>query len=532
MTGDRRSRRPSWWPIGRTGGPAEPGPVAVAEPGTPMPSSAPDGPRASATPSVPRLHSACYAPHSALYFEPDGSIRACCSSGFTLGRVTGPERESLAEIWAGANLAAQRQALERDSYAYACQECEVAEASGGRSAALAAHFDRFADGAPHPHPKLLDFALSNRCNLQCVMCHGGLSSSIRTQREGRPPLPAAYDDAFFAELETFLPHAARLQFKGGEPFLARENRRIWDFLLERGLRPEISVTTNGTIFNDNVARYARELAVHPIISIDGMQAHTLESIRVGVDAPVLWANVDRFQAIAEASGNGMTLSFCFMADNWREALPFLQEVDRRGVNGNLILVNHPRRHDVLRLPLAELTEVHRSLAYLPTAFRNPELERAWREVLDRLRAQVEQPVELTVRGGSTPAPPVGSPRRLDPAAVAERHARLRARHHHPPLVVHLLDDDTIVDVEDVAWAAHLDAEAWRGRSFEELEHLISEHTGEFAADWAPSPEADVEHYVLTFAVEADLDRLAIFVHFTADGGRRVLMFPLSGREAT
>ena len=184
-------------------------------------------------------------------------------------------------------MAAQRQTLERGSYEMGCQECGLAEATGGRRASTAFHFDRFADGAPHPFPRLMDFALSNRCNLQCVMCHGGLSSTIRAKREGLPPLAAAYDDRFFAELEEFLPHLERAQFKGGEPFLARENRRIWDVMLRDGLRPEVSVTTNATIFNENVARYVSELRMHPIISVDGMRPETLEAIRVGVDAAPL-----------------------------------------------------------------------------------------------------------------------------------------------------------------------------------------------------------------------------------------------------
>ena len=117
----------------------------------------------------------------------------------------------------------------------------------------------------------------------------------------------------FEELDEFLPHLERLQFKGGEPFLARENQRIWDRLIELGLTPEVTVTTNGTLFNDRVAHYVRELRMHPNISVDGMEAETIEAIRVGVDAQRLWHNIDRFQELAEEAGNGMTLSFCAKA---------------------------------------------------------------------------------------------------------------------------------------------------------------------------------------------------------------------------
>lgn len=211
---------------------------------------------------------------------------------------------------------------------------------------MAYHFDRFASAEPLKFPKMLDLALSSRCNLQCVMCNGGLSSAIRTQREGLPPLPDCYDDQFFEELDEFLPHLERLQFKGGEPFLARENQRIWDRLIELNLCPEVTVTTNGTIFNDKVAHYVRALKMHPNISVDGMQAHTVEAIRVGVEAGHLWRNIDRFQELAQEAGNGMTLSFCLMPMNWREVLPFLAEADSRGLNCNVIFVNQPQQYDL------------------------------------------------------------------------------------------------------------------------------------------------------------------------------------------
>jgi len=171
------------------------------------------------------LISSCHAPHAALYFRPDGLIHACCVTSLAIGSSIGDQRQSLREIWDGAVLGAQRSALEAGDFSLGCQECEVVASAGGRQSALAHHFDRFADGTPHAFPKMMDFALSSRCNLQCVMCNGSLSSAIRTQRDGPPPLPDAYDDRFFDELDEFLPHLERLQFKGGEPFLAPENRR-------------------------------------------------------------------------------------------------------------------------------------------------------------------------------------------------------------------------------------------------------------------------------------------------------------------
>ena len=415
----------------------------------------------------PPLRSACFAPHSALYLQPNGLVKACCVSGLELGWVTGDARQSLQEIWNGAVLAAQRRELEAGSFDLGCQECGINESVGGRKATYANHFDRFAQRAPHRYPKLLDLAMSSRCNLQCVMCNGELSSAIRMQREGLPPLPDAYDGRFFEELEEFLPHVERFQFKGGEPFLARENRRIWDFLIERGLTPEVSVTTNGTIYNENVEHYVRELRMHPNISIDGMDPDTLESIRVGVDANALWRNIDRFQALADEAGNGMTLSFCLMQSNWRDIAPFLREVDRRGLNCNVIFVNQPHRFDLLRLTRDELSTVRRELARSEPDLVTPEPQRIWREILTRLDAQLEHPVEIVVR----------STLYLDESEQAAVRAELVERHGIDPLMVIADAGGFVESVEVPKWSTWLEPEGFVGQPIDSLATLFQARVG-------------------------------------------------------
>ena len=49
-----------------------------------------------------------------------------------------------------------------------------------------------------PLPMRLEFNIHNACNLQCVMCHGLASSSIRAHREGLPALANPYDETFVA----------------------------------------------------------------------------------------------------------------------------------------------------------------------------------------------------------------------------------------------------------------------------------------------------------------------------------------------
>lgn len=343
-----------------------------------------------------RTRSACFAPHSALYFDPTGSVKACCTTGHQVGRVTGPDRRSIRDIWHGAAQRELRERLEASRFDLGCQECELAIAAGGRPAAMASHFDRWRHGAPHAYPKLLDLALSNRCNLACVMCNGDLSSTIRAQREGREPLRPAYDDAFFAELADFLPHADRVQFKGGEPFLAPENQRVWDLMLELGVECETFIVTNGTVWNDKVERYLRLLRPELTVSVDGTTAEVLEPIRVGTRCDDLWRNIDRFQRVTLENGRVFTLNYCLMTENWHDLPAFLEEVDRRGIRCYVHPVNQPPHLDVLRQPTDQLRHILATYEASRPALATRSPQRQLDQICTLLRAQIASPTTLEV----------------------------------------------------------------------------------------------------------------------------------------
>ena len=109
-------------------------------------------------------------------------------------------------------------------------------------------------------PANLEFNLANTCNLECLMCRGELSSAIRARRDRLPPLPRVYNDTFFADLRKYLQRARCLQFLGGEPFLIQEHFRVWEMLIEDGLKPEVQITTNGTQWNARVERVSSPVA--------------------------------------------------------------------------------------------------------------------------------------------------------------------------------------------------------------------------------------------------------------------------------
>jgi MoaA/NifB/PqqE/SkfB family radical SAM enzyme len=301
---------------------------------------------------------ACVAPWVALELDPAGWAYGCCANQtYRLGRI-GEQR--LADLWDGERMQTLRDALRRWDLSVGCQSCRW-HIEHGRMDPDAAVYDRYDVTSDRPAaPRAMTFALSNRCNLGCVMCNPSLSSTLRHQA-GMPRLASPYDDEFFEDLSAFLPHLQYAKFLGGEPFLIPEHHRVWDLMEEVGGPPRLQVTTNGTIWNDRVESVVSRFITDITVSMDGFTAATFESIRRGARHADVLVNVERFRAACAASGAELRFCFCLMASNWHELGAFLRWADEGAVpvSVNLVSDDGLALHD---LALDELDAVARSWA--------------------------------------------------------------------------------------------------------------------------------------------------------------------------
>lgn len=264
---------------------------------------------------------ACRAPFASLHLDQFGNARACCQSELILGNVA---EQSLLDIWEGEPLARQRRAIEANDYSVGCGYCEWSVRNDGPELAYARNFDRLALPTPGGGPTTLEMALSNSCNLQCTMCNGDYSSSIRLHREKRPPLPAVYDEGFFTDFTRLLPGLEEIHLLGGEPFLGAEPLRIMGIVADSDAAVRLIITTNGTLWTDRIERLTERLSAHYVISIDGASAETYESIRLGARWDELQVNLERFKA----AGEGLHFAYCLMVENCHE-LPDLLALAKR-----------------------------------------------------------------------------------------------------------------------------------------------------------------------------------------------------------
>ncbi|MEZ5322660.1 MAG: radical SAM protein [Microthrixaceae bacterium] len=343
----------------------------------------------------------CKAPMASMYFDNLGKVRACCQNSVSvMGDVT---RQSLRQIWDGAEAASLRSALGTGTYPPGCELCRWMDASGNPDLVYARNFDdlsavddtwfvRRRRVLSRRWPQQMEFSISNACNLQCVMCSGEFSSAIRVHREHLPALPTVYGERFFAELAEFLPHLDRVKVLGGEPFLAPESLRLLDLLAGLARIPRISLTTNATQWNARVESILGRLPIDLVVSLDGVRPETYEAIRVGARLDVVLANLDRYRAAATARGRELWLAHCLMTHNWSEFPDFLRFAEDRALPVGINVVQYPNESSLYQQDAAYLVDVLEVLGthdHLLTSQLTGSRLDAWRSQLRALRAHLD-----------------------------------------------------------------------------------------------------------------------------------------------
>ena len=309
-----------------------------------------------------------------MYFGRDGMVSACCYN--RSGSWGSYPVNSIAEIWSSAQAKSMRQSMRRNELPLGCSLCADQLIAGNFDGLLARQFDQNARSPILPrlpesqhtdgngrYPVRLEFELSNKCNLECTMCSGFFSSSIRANRENLPPLPQLYGKEFVEQLLPFLPHLTQAKFLGGEPFLVDIYYDIWEKLIELNPLCQASITTNGTVFTEKVRRVLEKLNCVIVVSLDSVNQASYESIRRNASLERTLHNVEIFSKINRLSGRSLSIATCPMVSNWREIPEVISWASRLGMRVFLNTVVFPAAHSLKALQVTaqrEVIEVYRS----------------------------------------------------------------------------------------------------------------------------------------------------------------------------
>ncbi len=307
----------------------------------------------------------CYAPFTSLYFGHEGKVVACCENREHLLGIY--PQQSIAQIWNGEPARQLRQYITEQNLWHGCKGCDFDLRSGNLEGVHARIFD-----APRQrqrneaYPALLEFEIENTCNLECVMCTGIFSSSIRKNREHLPPIPSSYNAEFVQQLEEFIPHLSQASFFGGEPFLVELYYSIWERMAELNPGMDIWVTTNCTILNNRVKSLLDRLKFNLTLSIDSIEKETYEKIRVNAVFERVMENLEYFLQYTRTKQTDFTVNTCPMPVNWKELPHIIEWGNKKSVLVNVIPVRNPEKSSLRSLSsekLKEITEYYNSFHF-------------------------------------------------------------------------------------------------------------------------------------------------------------------------
>lgn len=306
--------------------------------------------------SKPHATHICHAPFSNMYFNVHGDCAPCW---LTFIEPDSYPQKSIREIWFGEKYQSLRNNLLRYNLTDKCNVCLKNLQSGNYTSVLARAYDV---NTPAAYPSMLELELNNTCNLECVMCIGELSSSIRKNREKLPAIRSPYDEAFVEQLEEFIPHLKEIRFNGGEPFLIGLVFKIFEKIEKLNPSLKIVVATNGTVLNYKVKEWLGKLNIHINLSIDSLTPDIYETIRVNAKFDRMMEHFQFYHQYCKTNHRTMCIMVNPMRNNWHEMPEFIRFVNKHNVNIWFNTIHRPAEWAIWPLPAAELSAIYQTLS--------------------------------------------------------------------------------------------------------------------------------------------------------------------------
>ncbi|MBI2968689.1 MAG: radical SAM protein [Bacteroidetes bacterium] len=263
----------------------------------------------------------CYAPFKNLYFGHEGRVIACCyNQKYLLGIYP---QQSIKEIWFGEKAGILRNYILNNDLSLGCKHCRHMLTAGNFDAVKTKMYDHHKENV-NKYPSVFEFELINTCNLECIMCSGRYSSSIRKNREKLPPVSEVYDKIFLEQLVEYIPFLEETKFYGGEPFLVEIYYEIWDMIARLNPQCRISIQTNGTILNNRVKELLQKCNFHICVSMESLEKNRYENIRINGKFETVMDNTSYFREYSRANNTFFGISVCAMRQNWQEIPSFVK----------------------------------------------------------------------------------------------------------------------------------------------------------------------------------------------------------------
>jgi radical SAM protein with 4Fe4S-binding SPASM domain len=296
----------------------------------------------------------CHAPFNNMYFNSQGQVANCWLTFDNPEYYS--EGKTLKEIWDGQNFIQLRKNIKKFDLNKSCETCLKNLKNGNYTNVLAKAYDN--DFPIVDFPSMMEFELSNTCNLECTMCTGLLSSAIRANRDKLPKLQNPYGYKFVKELEEFIPYLHEARFNGGEPFLIKIYFDIWDRIISLNPKCKIVIATNGTILNERIKALLTKGNFHINLSIDSLIPEKYAVIRKNGNLEQVFDNLVFFKEYCLTNKRNLCIMINPMRDNWEELPLFVEFCNFHGVHLWFNTIVYPIELAIHSLELNQLKQIY------------------------------------------------------------------------------------------------------------------------------------------------------------------------------
>lgn len=196
----------------------------------------------------------CIMPWVHFHVTQNGTVTPCCVTPWDEDKAFGNiNRQTISELWNSAGIRAFRLKMLNDEQDERCWRCYKKEQAGLYSLRRATnedykhHLSRVnsttSEGFVKESPVYFDIRYSNFCNFKCRICGPWSSNTWFNDarelgmggKDMRLTESLENEEAFFADLRKYLPHAEEIYFAGGEPLMMEQHYKVLDILIEMGL---------------------------------------------------------------------------------------------------------------------------------------------------------------------------------------------------------------------------------------------------------------------------------------------------------
>lgn len=332
----------------------------------------------------------CNAPFSSMKISIDGKVSPCC---YNLDMIDLYPHRSLEDIWNGDIYSSYRSLIKKNILPYACYICEKFIRNKEYNSVKINQYDYLKVSKIFKNkPRLIEVALSNTCNLECIMCCGVHSSSIRRNVEKREEAISIFGDDFRIELRKFIPNLQEMVFAGGEPFLIPLYYKIWDDIIAINPNCKISLVTNGTVLNDKIKEILQKGNFKINLSLDAITKTTYEKIRVNANFEKVMQNVEYFGNILKDKNARLHIPICPLKINRFELPDLVEWCNEKEYSINFVKVNRAvdvAMYDLNSEELKELKAFYNSYKFKSNTDISKSNILEFRDLISRLNTWID-----------------------------------------------------------------------------------------------------------------------------------------------